>query len=106
MSENSDISSRPLRFFIGPPLHATTRHEQGGGAAPQYQAGRRLGVMSIRRRQQAAMRTMAVLASLALTGAGLTMTFSLVHTPASFAREGPGRALIFDGTVVSAAAAA
>ena len=61
--------------------------------------------MSIRRRQQAAMWTLAVLASLVLTAAGLTMTFSLVHTPASFAREGPGHALIFAGTVVSAAAA-
>lgn len=33
------------------------------------------------------------------------MTFSLIHTPESFAREGPGHALIFAGAVVSAAAA-
>ncbi|MFE4228605.1 hypothetical protein ACFRJ8_12040 [Arthrobacter sp. NPDC056886] len=34
------------------------------------------------------------------------MTFSLIHTPESFAREGPGHPLIFAGAVVSAAAAA
>jgi peptidoglycan/LPS O-acetylase OafA/YrhL len=62
--------------------------------------------MSIRRRQQAAMWTLAVLASLVLTAAGMAMTFSLIHTPESFAREGPGHALIFAGTVLSAAAAA
>ena len=59
--------------------------------------------MSIRhRRQQAFMWT---LASLVLTAAGLAMTFSLIHTPGSYAREGAGHALIFAGAVVSAAAA-
>lgn len=61
--------------------------------------------MSIRRRQQAAMWALAVVASLVLAAAGLAMTFSLIHTPASFAREGPGHALIFAGAVASAAAA-
>lgn len=46
------------------------------------------------------------LAALAITAAGLAMTFPLIHTPGSFAREGPGHALIFTGTVVSASAAA
>jgi hypothetical protein len=48
---------------------------------------------------------LAVLASLVLTAAGVAMTFSLIHTTESFAREGPGHALIFAGAVLSAAAA-
>lgn len=58
--------------------------------------------MNTRRRRQATLWTLAILASLLLTAAGLAMTFSLIRTPG----EGPGHALIFAGTAASAAAAA
>lgn len=61
--------------------------------------------MSIRRRRQAALWTLAILASLILTAAGLAMTFSLIRTPESFAREGPGHTMILAGAAASAAAA-
>ena len=62
--------------------------------------------MSIRhRRQRATLWALVTLASIGLTAWGLTLTFSLIRTPESFAREGPGHALIFAGAVASAAAA-
>jgi hypothetical protein len=62
--------------------------------------------MSIRRRrQQAALWALAILASLILTATGLALTFSLIRTPETLAREGPGHALILAGTATSAAGA-
>jgi hypothetical protein len=87
-----------------PALHNTTKRGRPGGAAPS--AGKaQVWHMSIRRRRQAALWTLVILASLILTAAGLAMTFALIRTPESFAREGPGHALIFAGAVASAAAA-
>lgn len=46
-----------------------------------------------------------ILTSMALTAAGLILTVSLIRTPETYAREGPGHALIFAGALASAAAA-